>query len=149
MWQINWLNWNIVQHLYWWNRRRAVWKIGEMWTLSTTEGYQKKLGIEDEVDINHCHRMKKSENNRSNSEGNLRPRTVICRLLRFKDKQRITRSSKKLNNAGIFIYEDFCKETIDHRKQLWEKVLEHWANNKIDYLTYRGIVAEYQRNTAG
>ena len=62
--------------------------------------------------------MKKSENNRSNSEGNLRPRTVICRLLRFKDKQRITRSSKKLNNAGIFVYEDFCKETIDHRKQL-------------------------------
>ena len=69
--------------------------------------------------------MKKSENNRSNSEGNLRPRTFICRLLRFKDKQRITRSSKKLNNAGIFIYEDLCKETIDHRKQLWEKVLEH------------------------
>ena len=95
-----------------------------------------KLGIEDEVEIDRCHRMKKSGKDRSNNERNSLPRTIICRLLRFKDKQRIIQSSKKLKNTGIFIYEDFCKDTMDLRKQLWEKVLEHRANNKISYLNY-------------
>ena len=92
--------------------------------------------------------MKKSGKDRLNNERNLRPRTIICRLLRFKDKQRIIQSSKKLKNTGIFIYEDFCKDTMDLRKQLWEKVLEHRANNKISYLNYRSIVVRNQRNTA-
>ena len=107
-----------------------------------------KLGIEDEVEIDRCDRMKKSGKDRSNNERNSRPRTIICRLLRFKDKQRIIQSSKKLKNTGIFIYEDFCKDTMDLRKQLWEKVLEHRANNKISYLNYRSIVVRNQRNTA-
>ena len=37
---------------------------------------------------------------------------VDCSTLRI-------RSSKKLKNTGIFIYEDFCKDTMDIRKQLW------------------------------
>ena len=83
-----------------------------------------KLGIEDEVEIDRCHPMKKSGKDRSINERDSRPRTIICRLLRFKDKQRIIQSSKKLKNTGIFIYEDFCKDTMDLRKQLWEKVLK-------------------------
>ena len=45
-----------------------------------------KLGIEDEVEIDRCHRMKKSGKERSNNERNSRSRTIICSLLRFKDK---------------------------------------------------------------
>ena len=75
--------------------------------------------------------MKKSRKGWSNNERNLGPRTIICRLFRFKDKQIIIQGSKKLKNTGIFIYENFCKDTMDLRKQLWEKVLEHQANNKI------------------
>ena len=66
-----------------------------------------KSGIENEVEIDRCHRMKKSGKHRSNNERNSRPRIIICRLLSFKDKQRIIQSSKKLKNTGIFIYEDF------------------------------------------
>ena len=51
----------------------------------------------------------KSGKDRSNNERNSRPRAIICRMLRFKDKQRIIQTSKKLINTGIFIYEDFCK----------------------------------------
>ena len=75
--------------------------------------------------------MKKSRKDWSNNERNSGLRTIICRLLRFKDKQIIIQGSKKLKNTGIFIYENFCKDTMDLCKQLWEKVLEHQANNKI------------------
>ena len=54
---------------------------------------------------------------------NSRPGTIICRLIRFKDKQRIIQILKKLKNTGIFIYEDFCKDTMELHKMLWEKVL--------------------------
>ena len=87
------------------------------------------LGIEDEVEIDRCHRMKRNGKDWSNNEINSRPQTIICRLLRFKNKQRIIQSSKKLKSTGIFIYKDFCKDTMNLRKQLWEKVLEHRANN--------------------
>ena len=93
--------------------------------------------------------MKKSEKDRARNERNSRSRTIICGLLRFKDKQKIIRSSKKLKNIGIFIYEVMFKDTTDLRKQLWEKVLEHRVNNRISYLNYRSIVVRNQRNTAG
>ena len=91
--------------------------------------------------------MKKSKKYRSNKERNLCPRTIICRPLRFKDKQRIIRRSKKLKNTGI--YEDFCKDTMDLRKELQEKVLERQANNKISYVNYQSIVVRNRRNKAG
>ena len=80
--------------------------------------------------------MKKSEKDRASNERNSLSRTIICGLLRFKDKQKIIRSSKKLKNIGIFIYEVMFKDTTDLRKQLWEKVLEHRVNNQISYLNY-------------
>ena len=110
---------------------------------------KKKLGLENEVEIERCHRMKNKNKDQSNNERRSRPRTIVCKLLRFKDKQKIIQNSKKLKNTGIFVYEDFCKDTMDLRKQLWEKVLEHRANNKIAYLNYRSIVVRNHRNVSG
>ena len=93
--------------------------------------------------------MKKSEKDRASNERNSRSRKIICGLLIFKDKQEIIRSSKKLKNIGIFIYEVMFKDTTDLRKQLWEKVLEQRVKNQISYLNYRSIVVRNQRNTAG
>ena len=110
---------------------------------------KEKLGLKNEVEIERCHRMKKKNKDQSNNERRSRPRTIVCKLLRFKDKQKIIQNSKKLKNTGIFVYEDFCKDTMDLRKQLWEKVLEHRANNKIAYLNYRSIVVRNHRNVSG
>ena len=63
---------------------------------------KEKLGIEDEVEIDRCHRMKNNGKDRSNNERNSRPRTIIFRLLRFKDKQRIIQSSKKTEEYSYF-----------------------------------------------
>ena len=54
-----------------------------------------KWGIEDEVEIDCCDWMKKSGKDWSNNERNFDPQTIIRRLLRFKDKQRIIQSLKK------------------------------------------------------
>ena len=91
-----------------------------------------KLEITEDVEIERCHRMGKRKGNR--------PRTIICKFLRFKDKQKILKIEKKLKNSGIYIYEDFCSDTMELRKSLWEEVMEHRRQGKFAFLNYRSII---------
>ena len=64
-------------------------------------------------------------------------------MLRFKDEEKALQNSKKSKNTGSFIYEDFCKATMELRKSLWEEgeeVLEQRRPSKIVYLNYRRVV---------
>ena len=42
-----------------------------------------------------------------------RQRTIVCKLLRFKDKQKILRKAKLLKGTNIFINEDYCQDTVE------------------------------------
>ena len=73
------------------------------------------LNIEN-VTIGRAHRMTTRRERRG------KPRTVIIKVLDFKDKTRILRNCKKLKGTNIFIYEDFSAETMEIRKVNWEEV---------------------------
>ena len=97
-----------------------------------------KLGIESEVEIDKYHRIVPRKTKTSQNQD--RPRTVVCRLNRFKDKQRILNNAKKLKNMVIYIYEDFSKDKMDLRKSLWGQVLEYRKQNKFACLNCRSII---------
>ena len=59
-----------------------------------------KLNMENVTDIDRCRRMSKHKDHR--------PRAIIFRLNKFKDKQKILRNPKKFKGTKIYIYEDFC-----------------------------------------
>ena len=83
--------------------------------------FEKTLGLQNCIEIERAHRMSIRETNNTNSEGsnnNDRPRTIIIKLLRYKDKQMILDNAKKLKDTGIFIYEDFSNATNEIRKNL-------------------------------
>ena len=80
------------------------------------------LGFATEVEINRCHRFK-CRNQSGQHQG--RPRTVICRFNKFKDKQQILNNTKKLRDKDIYFYEGFAKDTMDLWKTFWEKVLQY------------------------
>ena len=61
----------------------------------------------------------------NSSKNQNRSRTIICKITKNKVKQKILKSAKYLKDKGIFICEDFCKDTMDLRKKLWNKVLEY------------------------
>ena len=67
----------------------------EMCEDSVKDLIKTKLEINDEIEIDRCHRMGKFKDKRS----------TVCRFLRSKDKQKILSNAKKLKNTGIFIYE--------------------------------------------
>ena len=91
-----------------------------------------KLTIEGNMEIDQCHCFGKCRGSRS--------RTIACRFLHFKDKQKILQNAKKLKDTGIIIYEGFCSDTMELRKSLWAKVLEYYWQGKYAYLNYRTLV---------
>ena len=84
-----------------------------------------------------AHRSKRSKSN--NNSG--KPRTIVCKLLNYKQKKEILRNTKKLKGSNIFIYESFCYETMQYQKKLWEEVRNLRSQGKITYLNYPSIVA--------
>ena len=64
------------------------------------------MGIEENIKIDHCPRIIQKKKDPT------RPRNIICRLTKFKEKQKILINAKILKNTGICIYEDYCKDTM-------------------------------------
>lgn len=57
-----------------------------------------KSEIEGDVKIDRCHRIRPHKANTRHDR--IRSRTTVCKLNRFKEKQRILNNEKKLKNTG-------------------------------------------------
>ena len=71
-------------------------------------------------------------------------RTIIAKFTSYKTKERILKEARNQKPKDIWIYEDFSKETVKIRKELWEKVRELRSQNKYAILVYDKI---YTRDT--
>ena len=124
-----------------WNRKdlcidRTVETLNKTWEecdIKIQELIKNKLKINEHIEIDRCHRLSKKKNQN-------RPRTIICRITKFKEKQKILKNVKLLKKTDILIYEDFSKDTMELMKELWQEVLEYQRQNKFAYLNYRSIV---------
>ena len=92
-------------------------KKGETWEQCEEEIqniFKEKLGLENiNIDRAHCSKGKTSSN---------KPRTIVCKLLSYKQKKEVLKNAKKLKGSNIFINEDFYFETMQRRKEPWEEV---------------------------
>ena len=70
---------------------------------------KERLDIEN-VEIERAHRAWRKSRNK--------PRRIVYKLLRFKDKQNILRKAKLLKGTDIFITEDYCQDTVEYRMEL-------------------------------
>ena len=93
---------------------------------------KERLDIEN-LEIERAHRTGRKIRNK--------PRINVCKLLRFKEKQNILRNAKLLKVTNIFITADYCQDTVQYRKELWEEVKVLWSQGKIAYLNYRSIIS--------
>ena len=103
----------------------------------------------EELDINdvvteRAHRAKACSHEKKNSK-KLRSRAMVCKLLSFVDKARILKNSHRLKGTTYYVNEDFSKETLAYRKELWEKVKALRKEGKVAYLNYKSIVVK-ERN---
>ena len=71
----------------------------ETWDICEKKVYdivENKLRIITEIEFEHYHRTGKFKKNQ------FKPRTIVCRLLRFKSKEKVLQNQKKLKDAGFF-----------------------------------------------
>ena len=95
------------------------------------------LDINEDIEIERAHRTGKQHAEK--------PRTIVFKLLRYKDKDLILKNGNRLKGSGIFVYEDFAKETVEKRKQLWEEVKKHRRAGKYAVLQYDKVVVKDRR----
>ena len=91
------------------------------------------LNIEGNIEIDRCHRFGKCRGSRPRIHNSLQ-------ISPFQRQTKILQNVKKLKDAGIFIYEDSCSDTMEQLKSLRENVLEYRRQGKYPYLNYRTIV---------
>ncbi|XP_065678532.1 uncharacterized protein LOC124807344 [Hydra vulgaris] len=78
------------------------------------EMFKKQLKISNEIIIERAHRIGQPKEDK-------KPRTIVLKLLNFQDKTKILNATKNLRGTGIYVNEDFAKETMESRRMLWEE----------------------------
>ena len=97
-----------------------------------------KLKITKNIIIERAHRTGRKE------EG--KKRCIVLKLLNYKDKELILKNANKLKGTGVFINEDFSRETLEKRKDLWEKVKVARSQGKFATINYnKSIIKEFKR----
>ena len=94
---------------------------------------KKKLNIDDDIEMDRIHRTGAKRENH--------PRTVIFRVLRYKDKMKILKEGRKLKGTNIWINEDYSRKTVEMRKVLLQQIKTRAANGEqglyLKYLTIK------------
>ena len=90
---------------------------------------------------------KPTEQRKTKNSKKTQSRTIICRLLNFKDKKNLLKNCRKLKGSNIFVNEDFSQEVLEHRRKLWKEVKRlREEEDKIAYLNYGSVVVR-SKNT--
>ena len=83
---------------------RETWEISEA---KATRVFKEKLGIDKYIMTERAHRTKRNYKDKDKK----RPRTIVLRLANFKEKSIILKNVNKLKGSGVYINEDFSRET--------------------------------------
>ena len=68
-------------------------------------------------------------------------RSIVAQLLNYEDKETIVANARKLKGTGVYINEDFSRETVIIRQKLWEEVKALREKGKYAVLQYDRIVS--------
>ena len=79
-----------------------------------------------------------------------RPRTIIFKILNYKDKLLILKNANRLKNTNIYINEDFSDATNEIRKELKVEMKRNRENGKYSRIVYdRLITKEFKKKNTG
>ena len=110
----------------------------ESWEQSETKVralLQEKLNLDPTtIEIERAHRTGRKAGGK--------PRQIVAKFLRLKDKISILKSARLLKGSGIFINEDYSQRTIERRHAQREKLMEARKNGKIAYFNVDRLVVK-------
>ena len=107
---------------------------GETWEtteLLVEEVLKDKLQMSDEIFIERAHGVERKVSSRVTSSLPARPRTTVCRLSHWKQKESILINARKLKPQGIFFNEDLAFETLQKRRAQVPQLIEAKKSGKM------------------
>ncbi|XP_012564983.2 uncharacterized protein LOC105849198 [Hydra vulgaris] len=93
--------------------------------------FEETLGLKD-IKIERAHR--------TGSRDNKKVRSIVLKLLNYKDKENILKNSRKLKGEIIYINEDYCAETMLIRKELRACMKKAREAGMFEYISYNKLV---------
>ncbi|XP_065642646.1 uncharacterized protein LOC136074269 [Hydra vulgaris] len=105
-----------------------TWEVSEAKVLNL---FEEQLGLVN-IKIERAHR--------TGNTVTKNPRTIVLKLLDFKDKIAILKKSSSLKGKNLYINEDFCAETNLIRKDLREKMKVERESGKFAYISYDKLI---------
>ena len=99
-----------------------------------------KLNLEEALHIERAHRV-----GRVASAPRRRPRTIVCKLRDFKQKEQILKATRRIKPVGLYVNEDLAKETLDKREEQRPKLEEAKRNGKIAYFVLDKLIVKDRR----
>ena len=120
----------------------------ETWLNTETkakEVLQEKLNLSFEPVIERAHRTGTRSRPGAADGFNTRPRTIVCRLRDWKQKDEILRAARRMKPPGIFLSEDLANETMEKRKAQLYKLKEAKRAGKMAYFVLDRLVIKDRR----
>ncbi|XP_049897457.1 uncharacterized protein LOC126388379 [Epinephelus moara] len=117
---------------------------GESWADSeekVKDMLKKKLQLQREIEVERAHRTGKPEAARE------RPRSIVVKFLRFKDKAAVLQRAKNLKGTKIFINEDYADAVRLKRKELIPKMKAAHEKGDIAYLRHDRLIIHPRTST--
>lgn len=122
----------------------------ELWSQRTRDGLNRRKRY-GRCCLTNCNSREKSRwsghttgRPAANSDGSRpnggRPRPIVARFLRFKDKVAVLERAKKLKGTNIFINEDFTEAVRQKRRDLLPALRAAREKGKIAYLRYGKLI---------
>ena len=81
-----------------------------------------ELDITGELCTERAHHVAGNKSNKEASDDLPKPKTIIAKLLDYKEKEEIMKRAFKLKDTGFYTRENYLKEAISIRKKLREDV---------------------------
>lgn len=100
---------------------------------------REKLKIQREIEMERAHRTGKPKGER--------PRPIVVKLQRFKDKSDILQRTKALKGTNIYINEDYTDAVKTKRRELMPKLREARQRGNIAFLRYDKLIVHPRSST--
>ena len=101
---------------------------------------ESKLNLPFKVEIERAHRTGKVNRRSDDNASSTRPRTVICRLVSWKQKDPILKAARIVKPDGMFVNEDLAAETLQRRKDQLPKLKQAKQAGKIAYFVLDKLI---------
>ena len=103
-----------------------------------------KLGVD--IDIEKAHRiMRKPKPGNNGQSDSSKPRTIVCRLRDWKQKEQVIRKAHKEKPRGLFITEDIALSTLQKHEPLIPKLKAAKEAGKIAYFVLDRLAVKDKR----